>query len=93
MRLRVIQERVVGHRLDRGEIAMRDPFRPGRGADVVRDRAQGQVDDAARIGCDVRRRGVHQIAVEHQDRAGLAGRRDDAAFIDQPRYGFIVERP
>ena len=39
---------------------------PGRLADVVRDRAQRQVDDLARIGRDVGRRGVDEIAVEHQ---------------------------
>ena len=48
------QQRVVGDRLDRREVAMRDPFRPGRLADVVRDGAQRQIDDPARIGRDVR---------------------------------------
>jgi hypothetical protein len=60
---------------------------------MVRYRAQRQVHDPARIGRDVRRRAVHQIAVEHQHRAGLAGRRDDAALQRQPGDGFLVERP
>ena len=51
---------------------------PGELGDVVRDRAQRQVDDLARVGRDVGRRGVDQVAVEHQHRAGLAGRRHDA---------------
>ena len=77
------QQRVVGDRLDRREVAMRDVVRPRRGADVVRDRVQRQIDDLARIGRDVAARPMHQIAVEHQHAAGLAGRRDDAALLDE----------
>ena len=49
--------------------------------------------DLARVGRDVAGRAVHQIAVEHQHAAGFSGRRDNAAFPDQPRHGFLVQRP
>src|SRR5579863_5980817 len=84
MRARVLQERVVGNRREWREVAVGDPFRPGRLADVIRNRAQRQIDDRARVGRDVGGRGVHEIAVEHQDGAGLAGRRDDSGGGDQP---------
>ena len=90
---RILQQRVVGDRHDRREIAVRDPFGAGEFGDVVGAGAQRQIDDLARIGRDVRRRGMHQIAVEHQHRAGLAGRRDDAALRREPRHGVVVERP
>ena len=93
VRPRQTHQRIVIHGLDRREIAMGDVFRPRRGADVVRDRVQRQIDDLARIGRDVAGRAVHQIAVEHQHAAGLAGGRDDAAFLHQPRHGFLVQRP
>ena len=87
------EQRIVVHGLDRREVAMGDVFRPGRRADVVRNRVQRQIDDLARIGRDVAGRAVHQIAVEHQHAAGLAGRCDNAALLDQPRHGFLVQRP
>src|SRR5215471_2308334 len=89
----VLQQRVVGHRLDRREVTVRDPFGPGRLADVIRDSAQRQVDDAARVRRDVRCRAVHEVPMEHQYRAGLAGRRDDTALVDEPSDGLLVERP
>src|SRR5471032_1543312 len=42
---RVVDQRIVGDRRDRREVAMRDPVGPRRLADMVRDRAQGQIDD------------------------------------------------
>jgi hypothetical protein len=42
MGTRQSQQRVILHRLDRREIAVRDIFRPRRGADVVRNRIQRQ---------------------------------------------------
>ena len=81
VRARVFQQSVVVDRLDRREIAVRDQFRPRELGDVVRAGAQRQIDDLARVGRDVGRRGVHQIAVEHQHRAGLAGGRDDADAV------------
>src|SRR5664280_1699171 len=99
VRAGVFQQRVVVGRFDRREVAVRDPFRPRELGDVVGDRAQRQVDDLARVGRDVGRRGVHQIAVEHQHRAGLAGGRHDAdpvgagGFRGEPRHRLLVERP
>src|SRR4051812_16142073 len=87
------QQRVVVHGLDRREIAVRDVFRPGGGANIIRDRVQRQIDDLARIRRDVPGRAVHQIAVEHQHAAGLAGGRDNTAVFHQPRHGFLVQRP
>ena len=72
---------------------MRNPFRPGRFADVVGNRIQRQVDDLARIGRDVGRAAMHQVAVEHQQPARLAGGRHDAAFGDQLRHHLIIQGP
>jgi len=80
-------------RFDRRKVAVGNPLGPRRLPDVVRDRAQGQIDDAARVGRDVGGRGVHQIAVEHQHRAGFADRRYDAALIDEPGHRVVVEGP
>src|SRR6266567_3612477 len=52
-RPRIGNQCVIGYRYDRGEVAMGDPVRPGRRADVVRDRAKCKIDDLARVGRDV----------------------------------------
>ena len=90
----VIQQRVVLHRIDRGEVAMGNPFRAGRLANVVRDRARAS-DRRCGAGRGVMfgGRGMHQIAVKHQHRAGLAGRCDDAPFVCQPGHGLLVQGP
>jgi len=49
VRAGVFGERVVADLLDRREVAMRDEFRPLELRDVVRDRAQRQVDDLALV--------------------------------------------
>ncbi len=72
---------------------MCDPLGSRRLADVVGARVQGQVHDAARVGRDVAGRAVHEVAVEHQHAAGLAGGRDDAALLHQPLDRVIVECP
>src|SRR6185437_770229 len=46
---RVRQQRVIGYRHDRREIAVRDPFRTREFGDVVGDGAEGEIDDLARI--------------------------------------------
>ncbi len=90
---REFRQRVVGDRRDRGEIAVRDPFLAGEPGDVVGDRAKRQVDNGARIRRDVRRAGMHQVAMEHHHRARLAGGGDDTAFIHQLRHRLVVQRP
>src|ERR1700722_4085670 len=66
LRPREPEQGIIRHGLDRREIAVSDVFGPRRGADVVRDRVQCQIDDLARIGRDVAGRAVPQIAMENQ---------------------------
>src|SRR3546814_8420035 len=61
--------------------------------DVVVHVAEAQVDDGAAPGTDVRRAGVHQVAVEQEHRPGRARRRHDAALLSQPRHRLAVQRP
>ncbi len=62
---------------------MGDPLLPGKLGDVVWDGAQRQIDDLARVGRDVRWRGMNQIAVEHQNRAGFARRCSNTAVVSE----------
>src|SRR5215203_856010 len=70
---RIFDERVVRDRHDRREIAVGDPFGPRKFGDVVGDRAQREIDDLAWIRRNIRRRGVHQVSVEHQHRTRPSG--------------------
>ena len=96
---RVLDKRVVINRLDRCEVAVRDPFGARELGDVIGDCAKRQINDLAWIGSDIRRRCVHQISMEHQYRARLPRGSHDTdsigacGFLRQPGHCFLVQRP
>src|SRR5260221_2047474 len=89
----VLEQAIVGQDLDRGEVAVRDVTRALEAPDVVRDRAQRQIDADAVPRREVRGRGVHQAAVEQDHRSRRALRRDDAAALDQLADAVVVDHP
>src|SRR3954447_20887129 len=93
LRARKPEQRIIVYGLYRREVPMSDILRPRRSANEVRDRIERQINDLARIRRDVAGRAVHQIAVEHEHAAGLAGWRDDTAFVYESRHGLFVECP
>ena len=64
---------VVGQGRDGREVPVGDPLGALELADVVGHLAEREIDDGAAPGPDIGRAGVHQVAVEHQDRGGRAG--------------------
>src|SRR3979411_2249765 len=68
---------------------MRNPFWPSKLGNVVRYRAQREVDNLARIRRDVGRRGVYKTDGEQSHRAGPSGRRHDA---DAPGRSCLVAK-
>src|SRR3954465_13489226 len=89
----VPEQAVVGQRPDRREVAVRDVTRAPEAPDVVRYRAEREIHAHAVPGREVRRRSVHQAAVEQDHRPGRSLRRDDAAAIDQLVDGLVVDHP
>src|SRR6185437_7485365 len=88
-----LQEAVVGQHVDRREVAVGDPGLALEAADGVVAAIEREIDDPARPWRQVGARGVHEIAVEQQRRAGRALGRDDAALFDEPRDRRVVDRP
>src|ERR1700722_1150018 len=67
-------QRIVIHRLDRREVAMGDEFGAGRGADIVRNRIQRQINDLPRIRRDIAGRAGNYTLEDNHPAAGLSER-------------------
>src|SRR5262249_9175963 len=89
----LLDKYVIPEGPDWSKVPMRDVFGARGRADVVRDGIQCQIHNLSRIGRDIARRAMYQIAMEHQHSARFARRSDDAAILNEPRYSLIVQRP
>src|SRR5688572_18637970 len=89
----ILEQAIVGQALDGREVAVRDVAGALEAADVVRHRAEREINAHAIPRRKVGGRGVHQAAVEQDHRAGRTLGRDDAAVRHQLGDGVVRDHP
>src|ERR1700683_904038 len=90
---RVIGEAAVVEHGYWREVVIGDPGGALETADGVVATVEREIENPTRPRRQIRARGVDQIAVEQQDRAGRALGGDDAALGHQARNGLVVAGP